>query len=94
MVVNFVVVVVQRLVVVGVVVLVGVLALVVDFRQVMRTSPPVLAHRATVPLCLCHPLDSERVWNRDFLSYDDDDNDDVDDDDVFYGCYYLHTSRN
>ena len=41
-----VVVVVQWLVVVVVVVMVGVLALVVDFREVMMTSPPELAHCA------------------------------------------------
>ena len=47
-VVNFVVVVlVQWLVVVVVVVMMGVLALVMDFREVMMTSPPELAHKKT-----------------------------------------------
>ena len=44
MVVMVVVVVIQALLVVVVVVMVAVLALVVDFREVMITSPPELAH--------------------------------------------------
>ena len=39
----------QRSVVVVLVVIVRVLALVVDFREVMMTSPPELAHSAPLP---------------------------------------------
>ena len=50
-----VVVVVQCLVVVVFVVIVGVIALVVDFRKVMMTSPPELAHCALNAILLVLP---------------------------------------
>ena len=49
MVVNFVVVAVQWLVVVVVLLMVGLLALVVDIKEAMMTSPPELAHCANPP---------------------------------------------
>ena len=70
MVVNFVVLlVVQWLVVVVVVVMVGLLALVVDFREVMMTSPPELAHCGGGGSFAHKSVNQFRTWSVKMICY-------------------------